>query len=227
VHRIVRNIRGKRVAYEISVSVSPLTSFSAPSTPPVANTDTDNRPPIAAKLASSFVSTIKRDPATQKMWVLLDSFANRSHEWQQRQQAGAERDGLEAIPAASPDRKEQRMKVFSMDAENRIAILDAEETRDAMPEGVDHFQTEQQLASLTASWPTSRLVAVWNLLPGVQPVKRFTDRKTAVQRIWKVLQGPSLLEPNLRPIPGERRLSRAADAGAKARRLAQTPKPLA
>jgi hypothetical protein len=106
VHRIVRNIRGKRVAYEISVSVSPLTPFSVPSTPPVANTDTDNRPPIAAKLASSFVSRIKRDPATQKMWVLLDSFANQSHEWQQRQQAGAERDGLEAIPAACPDTKE-------------------------------------------------------------------------------------------------------------------------
>jgi hypothetical protein len=84
-----------------------------------------------------------------------------------------------------------------MDAENRIAILAAEETREAIPEGVDHFQTEQQLASLTASWPTSRLVAVWNLLPGVQPVKRFTDRKTAVQRIWKALQGsePAEAEP--------------------------------
>ena len=82
------------------------------------------------------------------------------------------------------------MRIFSMDAENRIAVLASDDGREETPEGTVRFQTEQQLASLTASWPTSRLVAIWNQLPGVQPVKRFTDRKTAVQRIWKALQGP-------------------------------------
>jgi hypothetical protein len=29
---------------------------------------------------------------------------------------------------------------------------------------------------------------MWNGLPGVKPVDRFTDRKTAVRRIWKEIQ---------------------------------------
>ena len=33
-----------------------------------------------------------------------------------------------------------------------------------------------------------RLVAIWNRLPGVQPVTRFTDRKTAIRRIWRAVQ---------------------------------------
>ena len=32
-------------------------------------------------------------------------------------------------------------------------------------------------------------MAIWNSLPGGTPVKRFTDRKTAVTRIWKRIQG--------------------------------------
>ena len=38
---------------------------------------------------------------------------------------------------------------------------------------------------------TSRLVRLWNGLPGVTPVKRFTDRKTALNRIWKALANGS------------------------------------
>ena len=33
-----------------------------------------------------------------------------------------------------------------------------------------------------------RLVEIWNRLPGVEPVGRFTDRKTAIRRIWRALQ---------------------------------------
>src|ERR1035438_10489962 len=38
-----------------------------------------------------------------------------------------------------------------------------------------------------------RLVATWNGLPGVTPVAKFKDRKTAISRIWKRIQ--SLGEP--------------------------------
>jgi hypothetical protein len=34
----------------------------------------------------------------------------------------------------------------------------------------------------------ARLVEVWNLLPGAKPLSKFTDRKTAVRRLWEVLQ---------------------------------------
>jgi hypothetical protein len=44
---------------------------------------------------------------------------------------------------------------------------------------------------VAAQWPTSRLVRLWNGLPGVTPVKRFTDRKTALNRIWKALANGS------------------------------------
>ena len=50
------------------------------------------------------------------------------------------------------------------------------------------FRSEQELGKISASWPISRLVEVWNNLPGVKPVKKFTDRKTAVSRIWKAIQ---------------------------------------
>jgi hypothetical protein len=59
------------------------------------------------------------------------------------------------------------------------------------PEGVDHFTNREELGQVAAQWSTSRLVRLWNGLPGVTPVKRFTDRKTALNRIWKALANGS------------------------------------
>jgi Protein of unknown function (DUF3489) len=56
------------------------------------------------------------------------------------------------------------------------------------PGGMEEFATERQLGRLTASWPVARLVGMWNGLPGAKRVHRFTDRKTAVRRIWKAIQ---------------------------------------
>ena len=76
---------------------------------------------------------------------------------------------------------------FSVDANDRItAVAEGQE----VPEDGERFETEQQLATLTAAWPPRRLIAIWNHLPGVKPVNRFTDRNTAVQRIWKAVQSP-------------------------------------
>ncbi len=47
---------------------------------------------------------------------------------------------------------------------------------------------QQELADLAAKWPANRLVEVWNGIPGLTPVKKFTDRKSAVGRIWKAIQ---------------------------------------
>src|SRR5208282_4834426 len=47
---------------------------------------------------------------------------------------------------------------------------------------------------LAGSWPATRLVEVWNSFAGVapfdnlKPVKKFTDRKAAVARIWEAIQ---------------------------------------
>ena len=49
------------------------------------------------------------------------------------------------------------------------------------------FTSEQGLQELAKEWPMKRLVEIWNHLPGVHAVARFTDRKTAVARIWRAI----------------------------------------
>ena len=53
------------------------------------------------------------------------------------------------------------------------------------------FTTQEDLATMTKDWVASRLVEVWNSFAGAPPfgdlkeVKRFTDRKAAIARIWQ------------------------------------------
>jgi hypothetical protein len=44
------------------------------------------------------------------------------------------------------------------------------------------FASQKEPAELAAAWPAERLVAVWNSLRGVKPVKGFKSR--AASRIW-------------------------------------------
>ena len=76
------------------------------------------------------------------------------------------------------------MKTYTIDAENSIT---AHATKQEAGEG-ESFSSQQELASLVAEWPTDRLIEVWNGIPGLTPVKKFTDRKSAVSRIWKAIQ---------------------------------------
>ena len=85
------------------------------------------------------------------------------------------------------------MRLFAIDTDNAITAFPAAEQ---IPEGQEHFATEKELAKLAANWPTDRLVQIWNGFAGVagfggdlKPVKKFTDRKSAVARIWKAIQG--------------------------------------
>jgi Protein of unknown function (DUF3489) len=50
------------------------------------------------------------------------------------------------------------------------------------------FATEQELQETAGAWPMKRLVAIWNRLPGVQPVQKFENRQIAMQRIWRAIQ---------------------------------------
>ena len=89
------------------------------------------------------------------------------------------------------------MTTFAIDTDNTITAYLAS---DAIPEDQARFISEKELAKLAANWPTDRLVEVWNSFAGappfgdLKPVKKFTDRKTAVARIWKAVQA-------LRPTP--------------------------
>ena len=55
--------------------------------------------------------------------------------------------------------------------------------------GSVEFASDTELAAITADWPVGRLVDLWNRLPGLTRVRKFTDRETAVRRIWRALQG--------------------------------------
>jgi hypothetical protein len=83
------------------------------------------------------------------------------------------------------------MTTFAIDTDNTITAYLAGDT---IPEGHARFSSEKELAKLAANWPAERLVEIWNGFAGVppfgdlKPVKKFTDRKTAVARIWKAVQ---------------------------------------
>lgn len=91
------------------------------------------------------------------------------------------------------------MTTFAIDTDNTITAYLAGE---AIPEGQARFASEKELAKLAANWPAERLVEIWNGFAGVppfgdlKPVKKFTDRKTAVARIWRAVQA---LTPTVAP----------------------------
>jgi Protein of unknown function (DUF3489) len=53
------------------------------------------------------------------------------------------------------------------------------------------FSSEHEFRKTASNYPGKRLVEIWNQLPGVKPVGRFTDRNTAMRRIWAVVQASS------------------------------------
>jgi hypothetical protein len=104
------------------------------------------------------------------------------------------------------------MAIYTIDDNNIITMHAATPAEGSI--GV-RFDTAKELAKPTAHWPVSRLAEVWNNLPieGLRPVKKFTDRKTAVARIWAAIQ-------NLTPVPAPDAAPGAKHA-AKARRRPQ------
>jgi hypothetical protein len=80
------------------------------------------------------------------------------------------------------------MIIFTIENESNnimvhTTVQDAEAVLNA-----ERFRSEATLAKLAADWSAARLVEVYNSLPGVSPIKKFTDRKTAASRIWKAIQ---------------------------------------
>src|SRR5438552_9831684 len=80
------------------------------------------------------------------------------------------------------------MKTFKIDAENNITALTSSEQIAEGAGETETFRSRKELAALAEKWPAARLVGIWNGLPGVEPVERFTSRRVAVARIWKAIQ---------------------------------------
>jgi hypothetical protein len=84
------------------------------------------------------------------------------------------------------------MKTFTLDENNNVTVF-ATQAEAAGATGLA-FSSQKELAKLTAEWPVGRFVEIWNGFAGVapfgelKPIKRFTDRKVAVARIWQAIQ---------------------------------------
>src|ERR1019366_7349471 len=97
---------------------------------------------------------------------------------------------MNVLTAKHTRQRKERMLTFTIDSDNNITALAD------LPAGADpsqSFSTAKELAKLTAEWPASRLVETWNSFAGVapfddlKPVKKFTNRKSAVTRIWQAV----------------------------------------
>jgi hypothetical protein len=95
---------------------------------------------------------------------------------------------IDGMTAKSAEQRKLTM-IFTIDEQNNItAFGSAEEAAATTATPFDSFGTEQEFAELVKAWPAERLVAIWNSLPGVTPVKKFNDCTTAATRIWKSIQ---------------------------------------
>ena len=119
------------------------------------------------------------------------------------------------------------------ESDNIMAHATAQEA-EAVP-NAERFRNEAGLAKLAADWSAARLVEIYNSLPGVSPVKKFTDRKIAVSRIWKAIQSlreslpgepeaPAEVQTDVTARPVAPQTADVAPTGASASRKATRPK---
>jgi hypothetical protein len=80
------------------------------------------------------------------------------------------------------------MKVFTIENETNNIMAHATVKEAEAVENAVSFRSESALTKLAADWSAALLVEIWNSLPGVTPVKKFTSRNTAVRRIWATIQ---------------------------------------
>src|SRR6476646_3563761 len=81
------------------------------------------------------------------------------------------------------------MKTYTIGNDNNISVFSSKkEAAAGSATPFDPFTSASELAELAAAWPATRLLEIWNSIPGVTPVTKFTSRKTATERIWKAIQ---------------------------------------
>src|SRR5437763_2730863 len=79
------------------------------------------------------------------------------------------------------------MTIFTIDQDNNITAFASGKKADSNPE-TERFRSAKELDKLARKWPGSRVIEIWNSLPGVSSVRKFTSRQVAIDRIWKAIQ---------------------------------------
>ena len=119
------------------------------------------------------------------------------------------------MTAMNAENGESKM-TFTIDSEDNITAYGTpEEAAAASTTPVETFTSQKELAALAAAWPAERLVAIWNSLAGVEPVKSFKSAKAAANRIWQRIQGlGEAAQPDAEP--AKPKTPRKAKGGAQA-----------
>jgi hypothetical protein len=84
-------------------------------------------------------------------------------------------------------RRLYEMTIFTIDQDNNITAFASAKKAESNPES-ECFRSAKELDKVARKWPASRLIEIWNSLPGVSPVRKFTSRQVAIDRIWKAIQ---------------------------------------
>jgi hypothetical protein len=126
---------------------------------------------------------------------------------------------MNVIVTVSRGKERTYMKTFTIDEQNNITAFGTEEEAAATTTTpFDSFASQQELAALATQWPAERLVALWNSLPGVKPVKSFKTAKVAAGHIWERIQslGETPKPKAERKAKGGAQAAKGAPAKAKA-----------
>ena len=100
------------------------------------------------------------------------------------------------------DKENPNVLTFTIDRNNHITALASTSQPQVNPEAA-RFSGVKDLGRLAKRWSGPRLVEIWNALPDQKPVKKFTNRKVAVSRIWAAAQSlaPARSAAALRLVP--------------------------
>src|SRR3954447_3244645 len=118
------------------------------------------------------------------------------------------------------------MSGYVIDCDNNVTIL---EPGAAIPEvdGPERFNSIDEFAELAGSWPAARLVEIWNSLPGVVPLSKFTNRSVGVNRVWKALQqlSPAVAPHSPNVAPAQATAARRPGTKQRVASAAKAPRP--
>jgi Protein of unknown function (DUF3489) len=118
----------------------------------------------------------------------------------------------------APHCKELTMKTFVLTSDRNITAFPSRKTAAATGDPI--FSTVEEMAEIFRLAKVTPL-EIWNTLPGVTPVKKFTDRATAMARIWKQLANLEV-SPDF---PQSAEPTTLAQSAAVTPQTAHTPRP--
>jgi Protein of unknown function (DUF3489) len=112
------------------------------------------------------------------------------------------------------------MPAFTIDTENNITVFASRKEIEGSGAETETFSNLEELTALSGKWPGARLVEIWNSLPGVESVERFTSRQAALTRIWKTIQ-------HLQPAVGAHRRPARSKKGNTKNKASRKVRPVA